>query len=236
MPTCGGGAAPVAMPRGVETVLDPQALFPHRVHWAAFIEIIWVYFYKLWVILFLYHLLWSNCVPQNSYIEALASEHNNFGWEGLYFNVTILGKEVIKLQWGHEGRLQSSMTGVLREKGEFGHRHACRETAMWILELCCYEPRNAKDCPLATKCQRVLRQILHHRPRKEPILPHLSLGLLASRTVKEYVSIVEATPFRVFYYSSASKLTYPPLYEDLWATVKVIYVAQPDLTKRWIWD
>lgn len=54
------------------------------------------------------------------------------------------------------------------------------------------EQRSARDCQQPTKSQaRGMEQILPHSPQKEP---HLDLGLLASRTVREGISVKHCPP------------------------------------------
>lgn len=57
--------------------------------------------------------------------------------------------------------------------------------------------------------ERGLEQILTQSPQEEPTMPTglaLEFGLLASRTVRQYISVVEATQFVTLCYSSSSKL------------------------------
>lgn len=68
----------------------------------------------------------------------------------------------------------------LYKMGEFGHRHAHRENAMWRqkLKCCVYKPRNTKDRQQTTRsCWKVMEPMSLLR-RKQPY-QHLSLGSLS---------------------------------------------------------
>ena len=97
-------------------------------------------------------------------------------------NMTLFGDrvhtEVIKLKGGQSGGPSSRLTGVLCEKGTFGHRHTQREDSV-------------KRWPSTSQGERP------GQPLPAQPCPHLAFRHSASRTARQRISVVQATPSAV---------------------------------------
>lgn len=73
-------------------------------------------------------------------------------------------------------------------------------------EVCCHKPRERQRSPRAPRSpERGMGQIVPQNPQKALTLPHADFGLAATRTVREYISVV---------LGGLGKLTHP-LYQKM---------------------
>ena len=93
------------------------------------------------------------------------------------------------------------MTDVLMKRGNLDS-DTHRENNTWRLGFCCHEPKNSDDCWR----ERLRTGSPSQLGRNQPCW-HLDFRLLASRAVREWISVVSATPLGVPCYSSPSRLT-----------------------------
>lgn len=109
---------------------------------------------------------------------------------------------------------QCNKTGVQKRYTDWKSHTYTEQEALWRcrqrLEGCVCKPRNTKDCWQHRKQKTGMAHIFPQSLSKEPALPMLDLGLLASISVGEYLFCYfkSLCQFMVICYSSHRKLTH----------------------------
>lgn len=143
---------------------------------------------------------------------------------------------MMRLNWIRAG--PNSITSVLIRSRVFGHRLGSEIwTLSWVeektiwrwrqrLEWSIYELKEHGGLPATTRSQKKQERILPQEPLQRTWLCwHLDFRLLASGTVREWISVVWATPLGAPCYSSPSRLTQVP-----WRTNGITHGCSE---KRW---
>lgn len=154
-------------------------------------------------------------VPQPLYVDVLTSGSQGCDciWKESPCRCNSLGWGHTTVGWAPE----SNTTDVLRKKRKFRHRRTHREKVTWRWRPrsggCFSKQRNTRDCSKPPRGETWDRFSSITLRRKPPHL-HLAPRILASRPVRQYISVVSATQSEVLYYVTSRPLR--PLTSAFW--------------------